>query len=101
MKSTMLWTLIVLNVALAATLAGRYMKPNVAEAQVRRAGDYLTIPVDFSGPSAGVVVVLDSTSGELSAVITDENVKRMSALPPMNLIQMFDKTAAPAPRPRR
>ncbi|HEY0008448.1 MAG TPA: hypothetical protein VGB55_06975 [Tepidisphaeraceae bacterium] len=101
MKSFMLWSLVVLNVALGATLAGRHMRPNAAEAQNRRAGEYLTIPVDYQGARAGVVVVLDSTTGELSALITDEGQKKMSALPPMNMIEMFDKSAGALRRPTR
>ncbi len=94
MKSTVITALVILNALLAAMLVSRYIKPNVAEAQARsRPGDYLMMPADFPGARAGAVVVLDSTTGELSAIMTDENAKRMEGMPIIRMGDIFDNAS--------
>ncbi len=94
MKTTAIWALVILNVMLLASLVWTRLPSNVVEAQVRRPGDYLMIPVDFQGARTGVVVVLDSTNGELSAIATDDSNARnakMSGMRPIKLTELFDR----------
>ncbi len=51
------------------------------------------IPVDFQGTLAGYVIVLDNVSGEMSAISTDENTRRIVAVPRINLPNLFDAAA--------
>ncbi|MGN6506895.1 MAG: hypothetical protein ACTHM6_15175 [Tepidisphaeraceae bacterium] len=93
MKSIALWCLITANAALLACLIGRYTKPNAAIAQAARPGDYMVIPVDFPGANTGYVVVLDNVTGEMSAIATDENQKKIYSLPRVNVADLFDAAA--------
>lgn len=83
MKSAVLWALVAVNALLLAAFLNRVVGANAAHAQpagaaARRAGDYLMIPADFSGPSVGIVVVLDQTTGHLSAISLNETSPRVS-----------------------
>ncbi|MBC7784989.1 MAG: hypothetical protein H7144_14215 [Burkholderiales bacterium] len=98
MKSTLICGLIVINVLLLAVLASRHMKPNVAEAQARRAGEYLMMPADFSGARAGAVIVFDSTTGELSAIMTDETTGKMQGMPIIKMGDIFDRKSSTGTR---
>ncbi len=89
MKTTMIWALAALNVALLAGLAFQYLPTNYANAQAARPGEYLMIPVDFQGARSGVVVILDSSTRKMSALMTDENLKKTEAMPPIDLEQVF------------
>ncbi len=95
MKTTAIWALVILNAMLLASLVWNRLPSNVAEAQApRRPGDYLMIPVDFQGARTGVVVVLDSTNGDLAAIATDDqNARntRMSGMRPIKLTDLFDR----------
>jgi len=90
MKTLLLWTLIVANVALAVTFIGRQTKPNAAIAQARRPGDFILIPGDVTGASSGVVYIIDSVNGELSAMIYDDSRKSLDAMPKINLARDFE-----------
>lgn len=92
MKTTAIWSLLVINVLLGGMLIQRYMPGNVAQAQIARPGDYLCVPVDFPGARTGAVVVLNTTNGELSAIMTDENQRRMEGMKPIPLSDIFDRT---------
>lgn len=100
MKTTAIWCLVVVNTLLAALLIQRYVPGNYAQAQLARPGDYLCVPVDFPGARTGAVVVLNSTDGELSAIMTDENQKRMEGMAPIRLADLFDRAATGGRKPR-
>lgn len=79
MKSTMLWALVALNVVLAISFIGRFMPGNAAMAaqnkagnNARRPGEYAMIPGEVTGGSAGVVYMLDTTNGLLTAATYDQ-----------------------------
>jgi hypothetical protein len=95
MKSTLLWTLAVLNVVLLITFIARIMPDNSAHAQaqaqgqqgqaVRRMGDYVMIPGIISGGvNPSVVYVVDEGSGQLSAISYDEQ-RGMETMNPIDL----------------
>jgi hypothetical protein len=94
MKSTFLWALIVLNVLLLIGVVGRFSRPNAAVAQaVRRPGEYIMIPGEVSGGNAGVVYILDTTNGLLSAMTLQPGNERMVSMPKIDLAQIFARGA--------
>ncbi len=91
MKTTAIWALVALNALLLAGLAYKYLPENVANAQARgRPGDYTMIPVDFAGARSGVVVIVDSATNEMSALMCDENQRVLAAQPPIRLQEVFE-----------
>ena len=74
MKSAMLWALVALNALLLVTFVGRFMPDNAAIAAQnnRRPGEYAMIPGEVTGGSAGVVYILDTTNGTLTAATFDQ-----------------------------
>jgi hypothetical protein len=105
MKSAMIWALVVINAVLGGMLLGRYVQPNVAQAQgVARPGDYNLIPVDFTSLRTGVVAVVDNATGILTIIATDESTRRMEGAQKLNLTELFDRASGrsvPEPKPRR
>src|SRR5690242_9338452 len=107
-KSTVFWTLLVLNLALLLSFVGRIMHQSTAMAQNAaaartRPGDYLMIPAEIQGSTNGIVVVLDQTEGVLSAVSYDDSNNRFDAMPKIDLARVFGPAPAPAgnpPKPR-
>ena len=96
MKTTVMWCLVCLNVALLGTLVTRYARPNAAMAQVAggaAAGDYTVIPLDTIGTPAGSIIVIDNRSGKMTAILTDEAKGRMAALQPVDAARMFENAA--------
>lgn len=107
MKSTLFWTLIVLNVVLLGSFIWRVTPENSAIAQQRgtvatRTGDYLVVPAEVNGAANGVVVVLDQSSGMLTGLSYDEGSKGFGR--PMAKIDMktaFQGSTGVAPRGAR
>jgi hypothetical protein len=102
MKSTVFWTLIVVNVVLLLSFIGRVMHENSAMAQNARTrpGDYLMIPAEIQGSTNGIVVVLDQTDGTLSAISYDDSNNRFDMMPKMDLAKVLNAASAPVPAPR-
>lgn len=88
MKSTVIWSLVLLNAVLVGSLVGRWVEPR-ANAQARRPAEYLAIPAEVQGGLAGLVYVVDTSNGEMTAIAYDENKKRLDAMPRMNLQAIF------------
>jgi hypothetical protein len=97
MRSKTLWALGALNVVLVVALIGRVALDNPANAQQRvasaRPSDYLMIPGDVSGVPAGVVYMIDTTNGLLSAVTYDDSNKRVSMMQPIELSRIFEQAS--------
>jgi hypothetical protein len=90
MKSTVLYALAILNSVLLCTFVARLIPANTAEAQqVPRPGEYLMVPGEVTGGSAGVVYVIDQTRQELSAIAYDDNRRTMEAMPRIQLARVF------------
>ena len=102
MKSTTVWGLIILNVVLLAAFVWRLVPENSAIAQraggVAPRGDYLVIPTEVNGLSSGILVVLDQTNGQLSAVVYDESNNNVEMMPKVDLRQVFGGPAQVAPQ---
>lgn len=98
MKSTVMWALIVVNVVLLAGFIGRVMNQNTAwaqnAAQARRPGDYIAVPMDVVGASSGIVVVVDQTNGQLSALSYDDANRRFDTMSrdKVDLQRLFQQT---------
>ena len=91
MKSTVIWSLVLLNAVLLGSLVSRWIEPT-AQAQARRPGDYLVIPGEVIGAQAGLLYIIDSTTRDLTAVAYDENKKRLVAMPRISLENTFRTT---------
>ncbi|MGH7176431.1 MAG: hypothetical protein ACREJC_03535, partial [Tepidisphaeraceae bacterium] len=91
---TVFWALAALNVVLLISLVSRVSHPNAALAQApKRPGDYMMIPGQANGVSAGVVYVLDTTNGLLTGLTFDENARRIVNIPKVDLQALFTKAA--------
>lgn len=103
MKSTILWTLVVLNALLVVALINRHTQDNAAFAQpaqpapIRRPGDYLMIPGDVTGVSTGLVYMLDTSNGWLGAMSYDDSSKRLQVMPRIEISKALSEAAAKGP----
>jgi len=102
MKTAVLWTLIAINALLLISFLHRVgMRENAAlaqgQAQPRRPGDYLMIPGEITGGSAGIVYIVDMTNAKLSAMTYDENNRRIVSMRAVDLAQVFQRGAAQQP----
>ena len=95
MERRMLWALVVLNVALAATLLMRFGRENTAIAQARRPADYILIPGEVQGGASAVVYMVDTTNGWLGAMSYDDGKNVLGTMPPIDLSRVF-QVAPPA-----
>jgi hypothetical protein len=101
MKTTVLWTLVVINALLLGSFLSRFTPGGSAMAQPNRAqparpGDYLMIPGEVTGGSAGIVYIVDMTNGRLGAMSYDESNRRLVTMQATDLAPIFQKaTGAP------
>lgn len=101
MKSTMLWALVALNVLLCVTFLSRFTPGNTAVAaqnaqNARRPGEYAMIPGEITGGSAGVVYIIDTTNGLLTAASYDQTAGggKLVSQAQINLTEIFAQGAA-------
>jgi len=104
MKSTVLWALIIVNAVLLVSFLARVTHQTSALAQPAnrtgtvaapaRPGDYVMVPAQFNGASNGIVVIVDQTNHQLSAISYDDANKRMDTMNKIDLEQIFHNTAA-------
>jgi hypothetical protein len=101
MKTTVLWALVLTNALLLVSFIGRFTIPNAALAQARpRPGDYIMIPGQVTGVSSGLVFILDSTNGRLSAMTYNESNRRLDSMQSVDLQAVFQRAAGGgAPNP--
>lgn len=104
MKTTVLWALVVANALLLISFIGRFPSGNAALAQPARGavrpGDYLMIPGDVSGVSSGLVFIVDTTNGRLSALTYNESTRRIDSMQSIDLGAVFQRAAGGAPNPK-
>ncbi|WP_428938514.1 hypothetical protein [Fontivita pretiosa] len=100
MKSAVVWVLAIINVLLLLSLVGRHWPDNTAVAQPAgratgvRPGDYLMIPYQALGVSNGIVVVVDQSNGQLSAISYDDANRRFDMMRnKIDLHQIFQRGA--------
>lgn len=105
MKSVMLWALAALNVLLVVVLVNKFIPEQKAMAQVGRPSDYLMVPGEVNGVNTGVVFIIDTSKGELSAMSYDDASNTMNPMPKIDLAQVFTAgtgigNANKGPKPR-
>jgi hypothetical protein len=99
MKSAVIWALVALNVLLLAGVVTRFTNAGASVANaaqnnqppVRRPGEYAMIPGLVTGGSSGVVYVVDTTNGLLTAMTYDQSggAPKLVSLPEINLAEFF------------
>ena len=91
MKSRLIWCLVGVNIALAITLIAPRLRENSAMAQQRidRPADYLMIPGEVGGADRGVVYIVDSSNGMMSAVAFEDSSGKIEVMPPTDLVRVF------------
>ena len=89
MKSAVFWGLAALNVLLVAILVNKFIPDNAAYAQAARPSDYLMVPGKVIGVNTGVIFVVDTSRGELSAMTFDDTRDELKPLPKIPLDQIF------------
>jgi hypothetical protein len=99
MKSAVLWALAVLNLLLVVLVVNRYLPEQRALAQVGRPSDYIVVPGELNGIPTGVVFIVDTSKGELSALSFDEAQNVISPMPKIDLAQVFNAGSSVAPGP--
>jgi len=93
-RSKVLWGLVALNVFLAVVLLfklGAAERP--AHANMNNAlagGDYIMAPARITGFNNGVVFVLNTNDGILSAFTYDNNRKTLDTMDPIPLTRLFE-----------
>lgn len=101
MKSTVIWSLVGLNLLLAAIVAARAFPVAPAQAQVGVRSDYLMIPAKAIGLSYSVVYIVDVDNGKLGAMAYDDSKKQMEVMPSIDLSRIMNGGGAPGAGPAK
>lgn len=92
MKSRITWCLIGINIALLAMFVLPRLKANTAVAQSGlRPADYILIPGAVSGVERGVVYVIDSSNGQMSALSFNDATGKIDVMVPKDLQRIFEE----------
>jgi len=98
-RSKVLWGLVGLNVFLVIVLS---LKLRVAERPAYgnnlAGGEYIMAPARVTGFNNGVIVILDTNNGVLSAFSYDNNRKSLNAMDPISLERLFQGGGGRNPR---
>jgi hypothetical protein len=97
MKNVLLWTLVVANALLLLSFADRFVHPSDARAQaaMRRPGDYVMISGLVNGSSAGLVYVVDTVNGQLTAMVYGQGGNQIQSMPSIDLNRVFADQSGP------
>src|SRR5262245_15621503 len=86
-----LWALAGLNAFLAVVLVWKLGGENPAHAQAAQGrSDFIMAPARVSGASNGVVYLLDTRNGVLSAFVFDSSRKELNVMDPIPLARVFE-----------
>lgn len=110
MKTTLIWSLAVLNVLLLASFVstvtgGDVTAENAVMAQAQpgavraRPGEYIMIPGDVTGGSSAVVYMIDTVNRKLGAMAYDDAQKQLQVMAPIALDRVFDAAAVAPNKP--
>ena len=118
MKTTLLWSLAIVNALLLAAFLsnltgsnhdgaalaqdrGTAVSPAAGGAVRARPGEYIMLPGDVTGGSSAVVYVIDANNRQLGALAYDDTQKQLNVMKPIALDRVFEAAmgtpAAPAP----
>jgi hypothetical protein len=92
LKSTLIWSLVWVNVALLVGWAFKLTSP-AAQAQFRSKGSYLMIPGAIQSGSGSAIYILNTDSGALGAIFFNESLGRMEQMRPLDLNSEFQRMA--------
>jgi len=84
-RSVVLWALAVLNAVLLVAITWKFGGENRAQAQARGRGDYVLLPARLSSAPNGVIYIVDTRNGLLSAFVYDSNRHVLNTMPPIDL----------------
>ena len=96
-KSFVFGALVVLNALLAIMFINKHTPDQTAVAQVGRPSDFLMVPGTVTGVSTGVVFIVDTSTGELSALTYNDTRDVLTPLPKIDLNQVFKAGVGVAP----
>lgn len=92
MKTKLFWCLLGVNLALAGTYLAKWTSANTAVAQAADgAPAYLMFPGEVAGADRGVVYVLDTSNGMLSAMSFGDASGRIDIMSPTDLARVFEE----------
>jgi hypothetical protein len=99
MKSTLLWALAVLNVALLALFIARITHENSARAQIvaARPAEYMLVGGETQTENSDIVYAMDLTNGVVGALTYDGTRNRLDAMNPIDLKRLMGPGNANAP----
>jgi hypothetical protein len=94
MKNLAFWTLVGLNLVLAAALATNLFRGSAAVAQTppqaSSRDDYLMIPGEVNGGTNAIVYVIDETTHQLSTMSYDDSMHQLTTMAPRDINRDFD-----------
>jgi hypothetical protein len=94
-RPRMLWGLAALNACLIVTLIWKIGGENMARANVAQArGELMMLPARVSGANNGVVYMIDTRNGLLSAFMYNNNRKELDTMEPIDLARIFENGGA-------
>ena len=101
MKTVTLWGLVGLNVMLLASFFGLRVYENAASGQAmnRRPGEYIMIDGQISANTTGVVYVVDTVNGQLTALTYGQQAgpnAQIESMPPVDLNAVFAQQQPPS-----
>jgi hypothetical protein len=98
-RSKILWLLAVLNAVLVAALCWKLGGDNPAYAAGAGRGDYIMVPGRLPGFNNGIIYMVDTRNGMLSAFVFDHNKNDFNIWEPINLTRLFEN--GPSIQPTR
>lgn len=97
MKTVAFYALIALNLALLASMLGRFGKEQTAVAQVGRPADYQLIPGSINGRTDTVIYMLDQSNGLLGAMIFNGSSGQFDIMQPIEIGRLIDQKMGMTP----
>lgn len=91
MKTRLIWCLVGVNIALAIAFVVPHLRSNTAIAQIQRPSDYLMVPGEVGGVDRGVIYLIDTSNGMMSAVAFEDSSGRIEVMPPTDLARVFEE----------
>lgn len=97
-RNRLLWALALLNAGLLTGLVWKLGGENEAHAQIGgRRAEYLMVPGRIPGAQNGVMYMVDTNNGLLSAYIFDQNRKAIDVMEPIDLNRIMQGGAVNQP----
>jgi hypothetical protein len=92
-RSKTLYALVALNAALLVGLVWKMGGENTVHAQRAARGDYVMVPAELTAATNGVIYIVDTRNGMLSAMMYDNNKKTFMTMAPINVTRILEAGA--------